>query len=175
MSTKTPPLKRKRSSSQDSLVSSNAGEPLLRGVLQDGNEGHDAPSTMPPSATKLKVEECVPPSSQSTPISHQSASSQEAEPDVRKALAMVTVDPANYPELPKISGEIILEAYTHKSLRIQTPYSVDIFSDNERLGVLGEMALKLAVANVLYQQKPTLKAAEIPVSAMRAPLTHPLH
>jgi hypothetical protein len=54
--------------------------------------------------------------------------------------------------LPKITGELILQVYTHKSLRIPGGQNFD--EDNERLSDLGLKALEMAVAFSLFRKHP---------------------
>ncbi|KAH8119927.1 hypothetical protein DFH11DRAFT_1721826 [Phellopilus nigrolimitatus] len=67
---------------------------------------------------------------------------------------------ADYPELPKINGEIILETFSHKSLAF--PYNPDESFDNERLSELGATVLQLAITNYLYCKRPVISASDIP-------------
>ena len=69
------------------------------------------------------------------------------------------------PAAPKLRGDIILEVFTHKSLRFPgAPINEDSeFGDNERLAVLGEKVLELAVTFALFNKRPILKAEEIEV------------
>ena len=69
------------------------------------------------------------------------------------------------PAAPKLRGDIILEVFTHKSLRFPgAPINEDSeFGDNERLSVLGEKVLELAVTFALFNKRPMLKAEEIEV------------
>ncbi|TFY59846.1 hypothetical protein EVJ58_g5523 [Rhodofomes roseus] len=68
-----------------------------------------------------------------------------------------------YPPAPKLRGDIILEVFTHKSLRFPgAPINEDSeFGDNERLSVLGERVLELAVTFALFSKRPMLKAEDI--------------
>jgi len=69
----------------------------------------------------------------------------------------------NLPPLPKLTGEIILEVFTHRSLRFQgAPINEDSdYGDNERLAILGERVLETAVTDTLFRKRPMLKADEI--------------
>ena len=71
----------------------------------------------------------------------------------------------SYPAAPKLRGDIILEVFTHKSLRFPgAPINEDSeFGDNERLSVLGEKVLELAVTFALFNKRPMLKVDEIEV------------
>ena len=72
---------------------------------------------------------------------------------------------ASLPPLPKLTGEIILEVFTHRSLRFPgAPINEDSeYGDNERLAILGEKALETAVTDTLFRKRPMLKAHEIEV------------
>ncbi|KAI5124172.1 hypothetical protein M0805_000979 [Coniferiporia weirii] len=67
---------------------------------------------------------------------------------------------SGFPELPKINGDVILEAFSHKSLSFA--YNPDRSFDNERLAELGKTVLQLAVTNIIYRRRPVIKAADIP-------------
>lgn len=75
------------------------------------------------------------------------------------------VSTAQLPELPKI-GDLVLEVFTHRTLRIEGSVVSNAFSDNERLSEVGEMALNLAVTNYLYHKQPVIESTGIPVSIM---------
>lgn len=68
------------------------------------------------------------------------------------------------PKLPKVDCELLLEAYTHKSLRKPAGDVEDRLCDNERLAVLGKSVLGLVITGILYKQKPRRDAEEIEVS-----------
>ncbi|KAI0734672.1 ribonuclease III domain-containing protein [Fomitopsis betulina] len=67
------------------------------------------------------------------------------------------------PVAPKLRGDIILEVFTHRSLRFPgAPINEDSeFGDNERLAVLGEKVLELAVTFALFTKRPMLKSVEL--------------
>lgn len=69
------------------------------------------------------------------------------------------------PVAPKLRGDIILEVFTHRSLRFPgAPINEDSeFGDNERLAVLGEKVLELAVTFALFTKRPMLKSVELEV------------
>lgn len=67
------------------------------------------------------------------------------------------------PKLPKVDCELLLEAYTHKSLRKTVGNVEDRLRDNERLAVLGKSVLGLVITGILYKQKPRRDADEIEV------------
>jgi hypothetical protein len=64
---------------------------------------------------------------------------------------------------PKIAGDIILQVFTHKSLRRSTGEPQDESVDNERLAELGEKVLETVVTHYLFIQRPTLSAIDISV------------
>ncbi len=75
-----------------------------------------------------------------------------------------TTTMSNFPPLPKLPGEVILDVYTHKSLRFPGAPSDDSeYGDNERLAILGEKVLETAVTDTLFRKRPMLKADEIEV------------
>jgi dsRNA-specific ribonuclease len=65
------------------------------------------------------------------------------------------------PDLPKLSGHILLEVYTHKSLRLACNAR---FRDNERLSVLGHEILEMMTTQLLFFRKPKLTVHQIKVS-----------
>ncbi|KIP12063.1 hypothetical protein PHLGIDRAFT_114115 [Phlebiopsis gigantea 11061_1 CR5-6] len=71
--------------------------------------------------------------------------------------------PPPLPTLPKLTGEIILEVFTHRSLRFPgAPIDEDSeHGDNERLAVLGEKVLEAAVTDTLFRKRPMLKGSDI--------------
>lgn len=66
------------------------------------------------------------------------------------------------PELPKLSGQIMLEVFTHKSLRLACHAK---YRDNERLSVLGSHILEMVTTQLLFNRKPMFTRNEIEVSA----------
>lgn len=73
-------------------------------------------------------------------------------------------DEKQLPPLPKLTSELILQVYTHVSLRRQTGVGPEEYGDNERLIELGKAVLDALVTNVLFNRRPMLKAGEICVS-----------
>ncbi len=71
----------------------------------------------------------------------------------------------NLSPLPKLTGEIILEVFTHRSLRFPgAPSNEDSeFGDNTRLAALGEKILEAAVTDTLFRKRPMLSAVDIEV------------
>lgn len=78
---------------------------------------------------------------------------------------MESPTPTQVPPIPKLQGEIILEVFTHRSLRFHgAPLDQDSeYGDNERLAVLGEKVLEAAVTDALFRQRPMLKGTDIEV------------
>ncbi|TFK36878.1 hypothetical protein BDQ12DRAFT_736619 [Crucibulum laeve] len=69
---------------------------------------------------------------------------------------------AHAPPLPKIGGDLILQVFTHKSLRRKTGSdNPEHYGDNERLSELGKIALEATVTNYLFMKRPFLTAAEM--------------
>ncbi|KAH7910698.1 hypothetical protein BJ138DRAFT_1064608 [Hygrophoropsis aurantiaca] len=62
------------------------------------------------------------------------------------------------PPQPKLTGPIIVEVFTHKSLRIACGAR---YRDNERLSILGKQVLDMITTQLLFFRKPNLKAEEI--------------
>lgn len=67
------------------------------------------------------------------------------------------------PQLPPIHSDLLLQVYTHKSLRRPNAAPVD-YGDNERLACLGKSVFDLAITSILFQRRPFLKEADIAVS-----------
>jgi hypothetical protein len=70
--------------------------------------------------------------------------------------------PEDLPELPRLSGESILEVFTHRSLRLACHAK---YHDNERLSLLGRHTLETITAQLLFHRRPMLTKIEIEVSA----------
>jgi dsRNA-specific ribonuclease len=67
------------------------------------------------------------------------------------------------PPLPQIkSGDLILQVFTHKSLR-RPNANPEQYGDNERLADLGKVVLDVAITRTLFNMRPILQAAEISV------------
>ena len=67
------------------------------------------------------------------------------------------------PPLPQIkSGDLILQVFTHKSLR-RPNATPEHYGDNERLADLGKAVLDAAITRTLFNSRPILQAAEISV------------
>lgn len=73
--------------------------------------------------------------------------------------------PPPLPSLPKLVGEIILEVFTHRSLRFAgAPINEDSdHGDGERLAILGKKVLETVVTDTLFRKRPMLKGDEIEV------------
>ena len=70
----------------------------------------------------------------------------------------------NLPPIPPIYGDVILETFTHKSLRFGGSYDNSQLNDNERLSELGRSVLNLVAINSVYhRQNPTFKASDFAV------------
>jgi dsRNA-specific ribonuclease len=67
----------------------------------------------------------------------------------------------NLPALPKLDGDIMLEVFTHRSLRFGGAQTSEEYGDNERLAELGHQVFELAVTYCLFLKRPMLTAQEI--------------
>ncbi|KAG1825751.1 uncharacterized protein BJ212DRAFT_1315897 [Suillus subaureus] len=68
--------------------------------------------------------------------------------------------PEELPDLPKLTGHIILQVFTHRSLRLACNAQ---FHDNERLAVLGHNILEMMTTDLLFSRKPRLTVHQIEV------------
>ncbi|KAF9457353.1 hypothetical protein BDZ94DRAFT_1326346 [Collybia nuda] len=64
------------------------------------------------------------------------------------------------PPLPKITSELILQVYTHISLR-RASDNPEEYGDNERLITLGTVALDAAITDAFFNKRPTLKTSDL--------------
>jgi len=67
------------------------------------------------------------------------------------------------PVLPRLNSDLLLQVFTHKSLRRPNVSPAD-YGDNERLGDLGKTAFDVAVTFALFERRPLLQASEIHAS-----------
>ncbi|KAG6821357.1 hypothetical protein H0H93_014154 [Arthromyces matolae] len=65
-----------------------------------------------------------------------------------------------HPPLPKVSSDLVLQVFTHISLR-RTAESVEDYGDNERFIHLGQVVLDAAVTGILFNKRPILTTQEI--------------
>lgn len=72
---------------------------------------------------------------------------------------------SSLPAIPRLSGDLILTVFTHRSLRFPgAPMDDDSeYGDSDRLAVLGEKALDIAVTDALFRKRPMLKSNELRV------------
>ena len=79
--------------------------------------------------------------------------------------SVLTTMMSELPPLPKIEGDVdlMLDVYTHSSLRFGGAPMNDDYGDTERLAELGAKVLELTVTNQLYSQRPFLTGKEIQV------------
>ena len=70
-------------------------------------------------------------------------------------------DEKRFPPLPKLTSELILQVYTHISLRRLSDKGPEEYGDNERLIELGKSVLDALITYVLFNKRPMLKVAEI--------------
>ena len=75
---------------------------------------------------------------------------------------------SSYAPIPKLMGEIILDVFTHRSLRFPGAPTNDAseYGDNIRLALLGETVLQTAVKATLFKKRPMLSAEKITVSIL---------
>ena len=99
-----------------------------------------------------------------SPMDIETVSESGTNPSSRKRQRSMTYDapPEELPELPKLSGEVLLEVFTHRSLRLACHAK---YRDNERLSVLGSHMLDMVTTQLLFSRKPMLTRSEIEVSA----------
>lgn len=99
-----------------------------------------------------------------SPMEMETVSESGPNPSSRKRQRSMTYDapPEDLPELPKLSGENMLEVFTHRSLRLACHAK---YRDNERLSVLGSHILEMMTTQLLFNRKPMLTRSEIEVSA----------
>jgi dsRNA-specific ribonuclease len=71
-------------------------------------------------------------------------------------------NPTLAPPLPPLNGDLVLQVYTHKSLRPRN-VSPDKFDDNERLAELGKAAFDLSLTRYLFDRRPMLKGQDLAV------------
>lgn len=67
------------------------------------------------------------------------------------------------PRLPDINADLVLQVYTHESLRPPNATKAEDFTDNTRLAKLGETVLDTAVTLALFKRQPLLSGEEIKV------------
>ncbi|GJE85783.1 ribonuclease 3 [Phanerochaete sordida] len=101
-------------------------------------------------------------------IKHSQPFSQSPTPTLKRhrSPSSTTMDspaPVPIPPIPKLQGEIILEVFTHRSIRFPgAPVNQDSeYGDNDRLAVLGEKVLEAAVTDALFRKRPMLKGSDI--------------
>ncbi|KAI9445350.1 hypothetical protein H4582DRAFT_1806457 [Lactarius indigo] len=63
------------------------------------------------------------------------------------------------PPLPSIQGDAALAVFVHRSLKPSVPN--DNFGDGERLAFLGEQALRMVIAEILFEKRPMLDARSL--------------
>lgn len=80
---------------------------------------------------------------------------------------------ANLPPLPKIEGDVdlVLDVYTHKSLRFGGAPMNEDYGDTDRLAELGARILELAVTFHFYSKKPMMSSNDIAVGWLKGSRT----
>ena len=75
------------------------------------------------------------------------------------------------PSIPGLNGDIILDVFTHRSLRFAgaPPGGTSGYGDSVRLAVLGEKALECAVTDTLFKKQPLLDPDQIKVRFLLRP------
>jgi hypothetical protein len=78
---------------------------------------------------------------------------------------------SDLPPLPKIEGDVdlMLDVYTHSSLRFGGAPMNEDYGDTERLAELGAKVLELTVTNQLFLHRPFLNGREIQVCSCSYP------
>ena len=87
----------------------------------------------------------------------------QTQPPLKRSRSSISTMP-DLPNIPRLSGDIILEVFTHRSIRFAGAPANEEYGDNERLASLGEKAFDLAVSDALFRKRPMLKAEDIDVS-----------
>jgi ribonuclease-3 len=72
--------------------------------------------------------------------------------------------PNPLPELPSLEASIALDVYAHSSLHYEGKPVNEEYGDNQRLAILGEAVLSMAVTQRLFSKKPLKSAETIVVS-----------
>ncbi|KII92599.1 hypothetical protein PLICRDRAFT_50990 [Plicaturopsis crispa FD-325 SS-3] len=70
------------------------------------------------------------------------------------------MDSHRAPSLPQINGDLMLDVFTHRSLR---PTPVGDYAGSARLAVIGDKMLQMAVALCSFSHRPVLSAEELEV------------
>ncbi|THH14357.1 hypothetical protein EW146_g5967 [Bondarzewia mesenterica] len=65
------------------------------------------------------------------------------------------------PPLPSLDGDLMLDVYTHKSIRYSGAPMNDEYGDIERVNAIGKRVLAVGVATALFEKKPMFTAAEL--------------
>ncbi|KAJ8474516.1 hypothetical protein ONZ51_g7179 [Trametes cubensis] len=116
--------------------------------------GHNAPGTSA-AAAQSDSGTCTSPSAP--------AKSHSPSPNLKRSRsASLAMDP-DLPPAPKIDGEAMLEVFVHKSMKFPgAPLNNDSpYGDSDRLAALGHKILEAAYTDVLFSQRPMLKAEDM--------------
>ncbi|KAI0005572.1 hypothetical protein BJV74DRAFT_762353 [Russula compacta] len=63
------------------------------------------------------------------------------------------------PPLPPVQSDVILAIFVHSSLKV--PMSDDRFGDGGRLAFLGQRVLRMVIAEILFEKRPMMDAADL--------------
>ena len=76
------------------------------------------------------------------------------------------------PPIPKLNGEVLLDVFTHRSLRFEGAPTDETseYGDNMRLATLGEAILRATVMDTLFKKRPMLQSKELDVCSHSQPL-----
>jgi dsRNA-specific ribonuclease len=76
---------------------------------------------------------------------------------------------SSLPPIPKLNGEVLLDVFTHRSLRFHGAPLDDSseYGDNIRLAVLGKVILEACITDTLFKKRPMLPADQIEVRSVR--------
>lgn len=76
------------------------------------------------------------------------------QPDIKRKMPTL-------PPLPPVQSEAVLAIFAHSTLK--SSVLNDSFGDADRLAFIGREALRMAVAEVLYEKRPMLTAVDLEV------------
>ncbi|GBE77744.1 hypothetical protein BKA93DRAFT_757759 [Sparassis latifolia] len=91
------------------------------------------------------------------PYSHTGSPS----PGLKRSYSVSNAMDPHLTPAPKLRGDIILEVFTHQSLRFPGAPSNEEYGDNVRLSLLGDKILETAVTFTLFSKRPMLTSDDI--------------